>query len=273
LISHLLPYKNSVISFQTAGVGRQLLFCFHGFAEDAGSFHLFEKLLDDKFTLIALDFPFHGKTVWKEELLFSPADLLEIMSAIIAHLSGDNVETTRYSILGYSLGGRVAFQLLQLAPEKIDRIVLAAPDGLIMNFWYWLGTQTSVGNRLFKFTMHNPAWFFALVKAGHRTGLVNKSVFKFVCHYINDETARLDLYQRWTTMRRFKPDFKQILPLLNNYPVKLTLFFGTYDRIILKKQSDFLTAACPLVNVKTLNAGHQLLRGKYVPEIAAAFSE
>lgn len=268
-----MPYKNSVISFRQAGVGKQLLFCFHGFAEDGYSFGMFEKLLGNQFTLIAMDFPFHGETEWKEGLLVTPDDLIEIISIISDHFVQEDIQTDKYSMLAYSLGGRVAFHLLQLTPGKIDRMVLVAPDGLTMNFWYWLGTQTWLGNRFFKFTMQNPGWFFFLVKMGHKTGLVNKSIFKFVYHYIDDEKARRNLYHRWTTMRRFKPHFKQIVELLNNYPVKLSLFFGVYDRVISKERSDFLKAACPKINIKTLQAGHQLLREKHALEIAAAFSE
>lgn len=268
---HSFPYKNSVISYKQAGTGSKLLFCFHGFGEDGYSFAIFEKLLGKTYTLIALDFPFHGETTWNEALLFTPEDLLNILSRILSpanNLSQHN----KFSILAYSMGGRVAFHLLQLIPGKIECAILAAPDGLTMNFWYWLGTQTWMGNGLFNYTMYHPGWFFTLVKMGSKTGLINKSISKFVHHYIDDKNARINLYKRWTTMRKFKPDFKKIATNIDQHKIDLTLVFGVYDRIILSKRSDFLMGYGANIKVKMIQAGHQLLREKYAPEIAAAFS-
>lgn len=268
---HSLPYKNAVISYKQAGTGSKLLFCFHGFGEDGYSFSIFEKLLGKAYTLIALDFPFHGETNWNESLPFTPQDLLNILSHI--HNSVDNLpRSSKFSILAYSMGGRVAFHLLQLIPEEIECAVLAAPDGLTMNFWYWLGTQTWIGNGLFNYTMHHPGWFFALVKMGSKTGLINKSISKFVHHYTDDKNARLNLYKRWTSMRKFKPDLKKITANIDQHKINLTLVFGVYDRIILSKRGDFLKSYGKNIKVKMIQAGHQLLREKHAPEIAAAFS-
>jgi hypothetical protein len=45
-------------------------------------------------------------------------------------------------------------------PEQIEKLVLLAPDGLKVNFWYWLATQTWLGKNSFCFTMKHPGWFF-----------------------------------------------------------------------------------------------------------------
>ena len=115
--------------------------------------------------------------------------------------------------MGFSLGGRIALTLFQLIPEKVDRIVLLAPDGLKVNFWYWLSTQTFLGNKLFAFTMKKPGWFFGFLKMLNKLGMVNASVFKFVNYYIGNPEIRQALYVRWTAMRKLKPYLKKVKSL------------------------------------------------------------
>ena len=117
-----------MLSYRRFGDGNKMLFCFHGYGEDALTFSFLEKNLGNEFTLIALDFPFHGLTEWNEEFLLRIDELIEIMNKISSVQS--------FSILGYSMGGRVALKLLQIIPDRIEKIILLAPDGLHNNFWH-----------------------------------------------------------------------------------------------------------------------------------------
>ena len=65
------------------GTGNKLLLCFHGYGEDAYSFSFLEKHLGETYSLIVIDFPFHGKTVWKDGLLFTANDLLMALAAAL----------------------------------------------------------------------------------------------------------------------------------------------------------------------------------------------
>jgi pimeloyl-ACP methyl ester carboxylesterase len=64
--SDQLLFGRSCIHYIQYGYGPGLIFCFHGYGENAVSFAIFEEILGDRFTLIAIDFPFHGKTDWQE---------------------------------------------------------------------------------------------------------------------------------------------------------------------------------------------------------------
>jgi pimeloyl-ACP methyl ester carboxylesterase len=265
--SHLIPYKNSQISYLKFGTGTKFLFCFHGYGEDAYSFLFLEKALGIDYTIIALDFPFHGRTEWNEGLEFSPADLKSIVEAIVP------LELQTISIIGYSMGGRIALaMLLQISP-RIERIVLVAPDGLHKNFWYWFSTQTSIGNRLFGYTMKHPHWFFGGMKFLRSLNLLNKSIFRFAHSYLDDIEEREMLYKRWTTMKRFTPKPFAITKTLKQYSIPLRMLFGSYDRIILSQRSSSLDKKNDTVSVKTIKAGHQLLKEKYAKDIAVLFYE
>src|SRR4051812_22772794 len=176
-----LSYRNSQLHYCWFGAGQKIILCLHGYGESEQTFHFLEKHIFSGYTVIAIDFPFHGKTQWNEGLTFSPADLRAITEMLLAK---HGQEGSKLTLLGYSMGGRVALQLLQVIPDKIEKTILLAPDGLKINFWYWLSTQTYIGNRLFGFTMKHPAWFFWLLQTGNRLKLINQSVLKFTRYYI-----------------------------------------------------------------------------------------
>lgn len=267
--SEYILFKNSRVVFYTFGTGKRSLFCFHGFGENAATFAVLESWLGNDFTLYAIDLPYHGETRWQEGLLLAPADLLEIMDRILQknHRTG-----TRFSLLGFSMGGRVALYLLQLVPARVERAVLLAPDGLHVNFWYWLGTQTSAGNKLFAYTMKKPRWFYMVANAGHAIGLVNKSIIKFIHHYLDDSQVRLMLYQRWTTMRRFKPNLHLLRQAINQHHIHVSFIFGRFDRIILRRRLRFLEGH-QNVTVRTIDAGHHFLKQPFAEQIASLFNE
>src|ERR1700761_8646080 len=128
--SDFLSYRSSRIHYCHWGTGPSLLFAFHGYGESAVSFDLLGQAMGPGYTLVVIDFPFHGKTEWKEGLSFEPAGLLAILEALVLQFPGRDL---KWGIIGYSMGGRVALQLVATVPEKIDRLVLLAPDGLKMN--------------------------------------------------------------------------------------------------------------------------------------------
>lgn len=264
-----IKYKQSKIHVSIFGTGPSNLFCFHGFGQDGTSFQVLEKELGHNYTLLAIDFPFHGKTEWNEWLIMSPEDLLNILDLINLERGGDPQKKITFSILAYSLGGRIALHLLQIIPDQIEKMVLIAPDGLQVNFWYWLGTQTWAGNKLFAYTMKNPKWFFNLLNIFYKSGLLNKSIIKFVHLNIDDKNLRLTLYSRWTTMRKFKPKLSAIKQIAIQNKIPVHLVFGSYDRIILSKRGNLLKQDNDQVSVTVLDAGHELLKEKYVPVIAS----
>jgi pimeloyl-ACP methyl ester carboxylesterase len=284
------PLKNSRIHYRRWGTGSRLVFAFHGYGESAAAFTFLGEAIGDDFTVVAIDLPFHGQTEWNDGLLFDPRDLLFLLQAIEAALSspqpapasGDPPSSltpqpadvpsplTPYLpgwwLLGYSMGGRIALQLLQDSPQLVDKLVLLAPDGLKLNPWYWLSTQTRPGNILFRATMRRPGWFFLLLRLGNALQLVNPSVYKFTVQYIHDDRVRQELYTRWTTMREFRPRLAVIAAIIRQRQLPVRLIYGSYDRIIRwesgeKFRKRGIAATCRLTLLPT---GHQLLRPQYL---------
>jgi pimeloyl-ACP methyl ester carboxylesterase len=268
MLSASISHLSSTIHYIRYGQGRQNVFCFHGFAEDASSFSILEKYSREEFSFFAIDLPFHGKTEWKEGLVFTQNDL----NQIIEHISEqEKITGQQFSLLAFSLGGRIALSLYESNPSKIEKLVLLAPDGLKINAWYWLATQTWLGNRFFLLTMNRPGWFFWFLKLLNKLKLVNTSIFKFVNYYISDKEVRRQLYERWTGLRKFKPDLPNIRRLVRTQQTPVRLIYGKHDRIILSSVGErFQKGIEEYCTVTVINSGHQILQEKHAGEILNA---
>ena len=265
-------FRNSTIGYCRFGSGPRPAFCFHGFGEDAASFNFLAKYAGNQYTFYSIDLPFHGETDWKEDLSFRDKDLLQIIEEILKLENQQPVPSNqKLSLIGFSLGGRIALSLFQLIPGKIERLVLLAPDGLKINFWYWLATQTWAGNKFFHFTMKHPGWFFGFLKMMNKLKLVNSSVFKFVNFYIGDAEVRRLLYDRWTCMRKFRPEVNHIKYLIRRENCKVRLIYGEHDRIILSSVGErFRKGIEEQCLVSVIHSGHQVLHEKHIEEILPA---
>ncbi|MFT3678334.1 MAG: alpha/beta hydrolase [Chitinophagaceae bacterium] len=266
-----LAYKSSQIAWYRFGKGARLVLCFHGYGESGTAFSFLGQLAGAEYSILAIDLPHHGRTRWLETKAFEPADLQQICLQLLSQVdSGSGTSELSFSLLGFSLGGRMALQLYQLMPSQTERLVLLAPDGLKVNFWYWLSTQTWAGNRLFAYTMKKPSWFFGLLRLFNRLGWVNSSIFKFVNHYIGNEEVRQLLYARWHCLRRIKPRLKQIRADIQENKTSVRLLYGRHDRIILPdrgyKFSKGIESYC---HISIIESGHQVLHEKHAIAILA----
>ena len=266
MTSHFIPYRQSTIHYRKSGTGPHLVVCFHGFGEFAKTFDPIAASLSDH-TLIAIDLPFHGETIWREGLECSIEDMLEIIRLC------PEIGEKPYGLMGYSMGGRVVLSLYEAMPDKISYIVLIAPDGLKVNQWYWFATQTFMGKRIFRYTMSKPAWFNGLLHAGQKSGFVNESIMKFVHRYIDDTAMRDKVYQVWTTMRKFTPRLPKVKSLIKKKQTPVYLIFGKYDRIIVPKFGErFIRDIEEWCRMEILEAGHQVLHPRYADVIARALA-
>lgn len=257
--AHYISFRQSRIHYRITGSGPEWLFCFHGYGEDAAGFQLFENSLSAHFTIVAIDLPFHGQTDWKEGLLFEPDDLVSIIHRI-------KPAQTPIQLLGYSMGGRVAMQLVVMMPDQVKKVLLIAPDGLHNNPWQWLATRTRFGNRLFRYLMQHPSVMLNTMSLFEKTGLYSKNLLRFVHYYLDDAEQRRILYKRWTTMRKFAPDKENLKSVISKYRIPFTILFGKYDSIIRSRHGyRFRKGAENQVRVMEIKAGHRLLKEKYLP--------
>jgi pimeloyl-ACP methyl ester carboxylesterase len=273
---HFIPYRSSQLHYYVWGSGPVILFAFHGYGESAPTFAFIGAALGPGFTLVAIDLPFHGRTDWKEGRLLAPGQLYKLMQEIVGRLPPAPPDarlapgtSSRWGLIGYSMGGRIALQLVENHPEQFTRLILLAPDGLKVNFWYWIATQTTLGNLLFRLTMRRPGWLVLFLRISHALRLANPGIFKFAVHHIDDRRVRQDLYARWTAMRKFKPHLATIASIIRRQQLPVTLVYGKYDRVIRWERAEKFRerGIADLCRLILLDTGHQLLQPQFLPDI------
>lgn len=271
MTSHYISHQNSVVHYRKWGQGEKLLFCFHGYGKESQEFSMFEHNLGNRYTLVAIDMPFHGITNWKGDLTFKPDLLVSFMNQIRTTIQK---KQEAFSILGFSMGGRIALYLAQIIPQQIDKLVLVAPDGLHFSFVRKLTTDNWLVHKIMGWTINHPNWILWVLKNLEKAKILHKSMADFARFYIHDKEQRLLLYQRWTAMRKFKPKPKKLKKIVRKNDINISMLYGAFDKVIpVSGGKDFMKGIEKNASLTVIDAGHNLLTEVQVPVIVQLFND
>jgi len=241
-------------SYLDSGEGDEVWLAFHGYGQDADVMHHFMTNLRPNARILSFDLPLHGDTTMVYNLL-TISDLADLLSTVLK-------ETGREicSLVGFSLGGKVVLKLVELAPGKINQILLVAPDGLKTNPLYWLVTNTDVGKELFQLIIRFPQPVLYASKFLSKLGLMNRKVNEFVSAQLSTRAKREKVLKTWITFKRLTPNLKDGRNKIWRYHIHPMLVFGTRDRVIHPKLAKKLSGDnCSTAQVVMLDAGHNLI--------------
>ena len=127
--------NNLALEYLTFGKGSNIILAFHGFGRKAEDFLLFEKILEEKYTVISFNFFHHGNSSYPNDRIEKNTLSVEELNDFFEYfLKEKNI--SRFSLMGYSMGGKICLSLLEKFANRIDDIFLFAPDGIKINFWY-----------------------------------------------------------------------------------------------------------------------------------------
>lgn len=243
-----------------------MLFCFHGYGRESDTFYILERRLGSVFTIIAIDVPFHGLTDWKDEIVLKPQYLQQFLLQIRSSLNKENIN---FSLLGFSMGGRIALHLTQLMPDQVERLILLAPDGLNFNGWRWLASDTWVGNKFMNYTIHNAGWVAYVLDKAEKWHIIHRSLTDFLSYYLNDDAYRIKFYHRYISMQKFRPSLSKLKRLIRKYRIPVKMMFGRYDQVIPYARGEkFREGIEEFASVKIVDAGHHLLSESHADKIA-----
>lgn len=219
--------ENARLAYRRLGNGPAILVAFHGFGQTGQVFAALGETLGTRYTIIAVDLFFHGDSQYTHPSLLTKEGWQKLMNAFFYAQQID-----RFSLLGFSLGGRFALTTMEGFAHRIDQLVLVAPDGITPNPWYWLATRTDTGRWLFRYVLTHLS---LLTRAGHaltRFGLLNRTVLRFAEISLSTSQQRELVYTAWTKFRLIQPDLRLIGQLLNDIPVDVQFFTGVFDRLV-----------------------------------------
>ncbi len=233
------------------------MLAFHGFAMSSKDFYYFKSLYDGLFEVTAPNHFFHEQAVYpssrKHQQPLSKKELAEFYMNLLEIKNSEKI-----TLMGYSMGGKIALLLLEYFPEKIERVFLMAPDGLYMNPWYKLIVFTSLGRKLMRKTLNNPEIYFRLSTLAYKLGLINEKLYHFFDENMKSKEARLQVYDTWLGYRKIIPDLKKVVSHINDNKIPVHLLIGEFDSIITTKIGNKFQVKSDYIQMHDLPCGHMM---------------
>src|SRR5215469_3939418 len=109
----------SALYSEVSGKGRRDLVLLHGWGMNLRVFDGLAAALGKRYRVIAIDLPGHGRSDWDASIHTPAAQAFRVHETL-------SPLTTRYHLLGWSLGGQFALDLAAAMPAGIERLVLVA---------------------------------------------------------------------------------------------------------------------------------------------------
>ncbi len=96
----------------------------HGFGASLHTWEAWAKALQTDHRVIRLDLPGFGLTGPDPTGDYSDSRTIKVLITLM-----DQLGIARASIVGHSMGGRIAWTFAALHPQRVDKLILIAPDG------------------------------------------------------------------------------------------------------------------------------------------------
>ena len=260
-------HPNGQIHALRFGKGERLLIALHGFGDRARMFAVLEEALGKNYTVVAVDWPFHGQTEWSKET-FTKEDMLGIIRQILA--ANDK---KRFCLMGFSFGARLSQAMLpELAPQ-LDKLYLFSPDG-VKTKGMTMAVHTPMWVRRLLFgILKRPGWFIGLLNFGRRMRIVPPLIHHFITNNLNRPERLQRTFGCWLALDSFYLRRRDIKTILEKTGLPTDVYIGLHDRYLHPDALKKLYEGLPNVRVSWLEDGHRIVGEELAAEILAAVKE
>jgi len=224
----VLYYHTSPISYHRFGQGAEVLVAFHGYDQTSAEYLYFEDVLSNHFTVIAIDFFWHGQSEWQEKRDFTEYDMKMIVVSIQRE---EHIEASRFSVCSFSIGARMARALVRSFPHRINYLILLSPPTFTFNTFLNFTTNNPIGLWAFKYFVKNNESLLAWVKRLNKLKVLNRSVYIFTSKFIGKKARMEKVYKTWYAQRKLSTNFTSFADVLNKHNIKTILIAGKNDSI------------------------------------------
>ena len=207
----------------------EMLFAFHGFGRTAEDFKVFENSLGKKYTIVAFDIFYHGEHALSLDNHL-PTFELSVMARMIEKFMWER-KRVKFSLMGYSFGGKIVLGIVQKMSPRIKEVFLLAPDGLKTNPLYFFLSNTVLGNWILRGIVRKPDLVFKFNNLLMRWKLIHEKVHEFINDKLVEEHYRKLVYRTWLTFRFYDPSLPVVAKHINSRKIRIKMFFGKHDFI------------------------------------------
>ena len=133
----------------------------HGFGGSLHSWEPWAQALSADHRVIRFDLPGSGLSAPDPSGNYTDARSMQLLLALM-----DQRGIARASIVGHSIGGRIAWSFAAMHPERVDQLVLVAPDGFASpGFAYGRAPEVPVSVELMRYVLPKPLLRMSLAPA------------------------------------------------------------------------------------------------------------
>lgn len=251
-----LIYRNSTISYLRFGTGDRLLFAFHGFGDRAAMWLSVREGFSTEFTVIAIDLPFHGHTIWREKV-FRSRDFEAMVQELLKR-----EQKERFSLAGFSFGARIVERLFFRFQHRIDHILFFAPDGFGTKWMFEITMIPHFIRRFTKWFLDRPKWFVRILTFFYHRKLINRFIYSFTYNHLGRIERRTRLFTYWLSMDDFVVKPERFKMQLKKSGIPTDIFFGKNDDIVPLSSGYWLAENAPNTHLHILESGHKLVNEK-----------
>jgi len=239
------------------GEGDRLLLCLHGFGTSRSIFHFLSDHLPDGTRMVALGLPWLGESNAPNAFLpLQVDDWHTLFDRIISRFP----EAQFTTLLGFSLGARVALHFYAYAPQLIGQIILIAADGLQLHPLYRFCVKTSLGRFFFRKTIQHPGWLLRVMRILHTLKLLGKEPYRFGSSQLGNPAIRKSIEQVWLGYAHLKQNRKKMVAEAQAGKISWHLIWGEGDQVIRPKFGKTFAKQVPNTSLNLVKGGHFLLR-------------
>lgn len=248
-------HTNSLF-YQKTGTGNKVVIWFHGFGQQHQVFDKILNSLQGDYTHYSFDLFFHGNSRWVSDSPIARKDLHELFQQF---LTEHNIIS--FSVVAFSIGCRFAFALTERFPDRIQNLVLLAPDGIQFRFWYWLATYPAFSRKIFQRIVTRPTFWHRLLSFLEITHLIDKKLLRFAQRQMDGQQKREQVYNTWVNFRHLETNARALSRLAIANRFSLTLIAGSRDRLVPASLVEKLKRSIPTAQLHVFDTNHNDLIG------------
>ncbi len=253
------------LHYQKIGKGKKILLSFHGMGQDFLCFQNFAQTFESQYTTYLFDLPYHGKSggINGNNYVENEVITKDIWKECLGKFLQEN-QIQNFSIIAFSMGGRFALATVESFAERIEELILLAPDGITEDPKYILATRYGFFRKIFKSIIQNNEKYQSFANLLACTGIVHEKVVKFAKMMVDSPQKQEQLYRAWIGFHQLTFSIKKIAELINNQGINMKIFMGKYDKLLPMSRVFPLTKRLKSIELIELESTHGRLIEKAI---------
>lgn len=210
------------------------LLMIHGFGASLHTWEPWAAALSETYRVIRIDLPGSGLSPPDPSGVYTDARTEQLLLALL-----DQLEVPHVTLIGHSIGGRIAWGMAARHPERITRLVLIAPDGFASpGFDYGQAPEVPASLKLMTHVLPRPLLRMSLAPAYADPQVLSERLTERYFELMRAPDARQALLARMQQTVLSDPR-----PQLQRIKAPTLLIWGEQDAMIpFSNAADYLTA-------------------------------